>query len=73
MCLNIGTPKNINFSFETNGKLISLGVPILKHFRVKLLNVQVSISELSIQLKIREEPKQVSTDSRIPPTKATDL
>ena len=36
MCLDIGTPKNINFSFETNGKLIALGVPILKHFRVSL-------------------------------------
>ena len=34
MCLNTGTPKNINFSFETNGKLMALGVPILKHFRV---------------------------------------
>ena len=34
MCLNIGTHKNINFSFETNGKLMALGVPILKHFRV---------------------------------------
>ena len=26
--------KNINFPFETNGKLMILGVPILKHFRV---------------------------------------
>ena len=34
MCLNIGTPKNVNFPFETNGKLMVLGVPILKHFRV---------------------------------------
>ena len=34
MCLNTGTPKNINFSFETNGKLMALCVPILKHFRV---------------------------------------
>ena len=34
MCLNTGTPKNINFSFETNGKLMDIGVPILKHFRV---------------------------------------
>ena len=34
MCLNTGTPKNINFSFETNGKLMALGVPVLKHFRV---------------------------------------
>ena len=36
MCLNIGTPKNINFSFETNGKLMALGVPILKHIRIIL-------------------------------------
>ena len=35
MCLNIGTPKNIYFPFETNGKLTRLGVPILKHFRVR--------------------------------------
>ena len=34
MCLNTGTPKNINFSLETNGKLMALGVPILKQFRV---------------------------------------
>ena len=30
----LGHLKNINFSFETNGKLMALGVPILKHFRV---------------------------------------
>ena len=34
MCLNTATPKNINFSFQTNGKLMAFGVPILKHFRV---------------------------------------
>ena len=34
MCSNIGTPKTINFPFGTNGKLMVLGVPILKHFRV---------------------------------------
>ena len=34
MCLNTGTPKKNNFSLETNGKLMALGVPILKHFRV---------------------------------------
>ena len=38
MCLNIGTTKNINSSFETNGKLMALGVPILKHFRVIISN-----------------------------------
>ena len=31
--LNIGTPKHINFPFGTNGKLMVLGVPILKHLR----------------------------------------
>ena len=36
MCLNIGTPENINFPFETNGKLMILRDPILKHFRVVL-------------------------------------
>ena len=33
MCLNIGTPNNHHFPFGTNGKVIMLGVPILKHFR----------------------------------------
>ena len=32
--LNIGTPKIINFPFGTNGKLMILGVPILKRFKV---------------------------------------
>ena len=30
----LGHLKTINFPFETNGKLMILGVPILKHFRV---------------------------------------
>ena len=34
MCLNIGTPKHIIFPFGTKGKLIVLGVPILRHFGV---------------------------------------
>ena len=34
MCLNTETLKIFNFSFETNGKLMALVVPILKHFRV---------------------------------------
>ena len=34
MCLNIGTPNNHHFPFGSNGKLVVLGVPILKHFRV---------------------------------------
>ena len=36
ICLNIRTPKTINFPLETNGKLMVLGVPILKHFREML-------------------------------------
>ena len=34
MCLNNGTFKTINFQFDTNGKLMRLSVPILKHYRV---------------------------------------
>ena len=34
MCLNIGTPNNHHFPFGTNEKVVVLGVPILKHFRV---------------------------------------
>ena len=36
MCLNIGTPNNHHFPFGTNGKVVVLGVPILKHFRVNV-------------------------------------
>ena len=32
--LNTGTPRNCHFPFETNGKVVVLGVPILKYFRV---------------------------------------
>ena len=31
---NIGTPKNIYFPFGTNGKLMTLDVPIPKHYWV---------------------------------------
>ena len=37
LCLNIGTLKTINFSFRTNGKLMVLGAPILKQYRVYIL------------------------------------
>ena len=30
----IGTPNNHHFPIGTNGKVLVLGVPILKHFRV---------------------------------------
>ena len=34
MCLNIGAPKSHHFPLGTNGKVVVLGVPILKCFRV---------------------------------------
>ena len=39
MCSNIGTPYNHHFPFGTNGKVVVLGVPILKHFRVMHLSI----------------------------------
>ena len=36
ICLNIGTPKTINFPFGTNGKLMVLGVPFPKHIMVQV-------------------------------------
>ena len=33
MSSNIGTPNNHHFPFETDGKIVVLGVPIPKHFR----------------------------------------
>ena len=35
MWLDIGTPKPHHFPFGTNEKVVGLGVPILKHFRVQ--------------------------------------
>ena len=36
MCLNIGTPKTINFPFVSNGKLRVLDVPILKRISMSI-------------------------------------
>ena len=60
MCLDIGTPKNINFSFETNGKLIALGVPILKHFRVLTI-----ISDLCMPFKVSKCAVLFTNDSYV--------
>ena len=62
MCLNIGTPKNINFPFETNGKLMILGVPILKHFRVNWRKVIASFQNFSnknLDLGLLAIPRQL--------------
>ena len=40
MWLNIGTPKTINFPFETNGKLMALGVPIGEAY----LHINISLT-----------------------------
>ena len=45
MCLNIGTPNNHHFPFGINGKVVVIGVPILKHFRVyKSIGFQIQES-----------------------------
>ena len=36
---NIRTPNNHHFPFATNAKIVVLGVPILKHFRVLYLKI----------------------------------
>ena len=59
MCLNIGTHKNINFSFETNGKLMALGVPILRHFRVVLILGIVMLKANKTCKNILSEKKNV--------------
>ena len=51
MCLNIGTPKTINFPFGTNGNLTVLGVPILKHIRVFLITLGSFFSFLHKNLR----------------------
>ena len=35
-CLNIGTPKTVNFPFVPNGKFMILGVPIFEHIIIRL-------------------------------------
>ena len=69
MCLNIGTPKNINFPFETNGKLMIVGVPILKHFRVILPALTLSRTKrLCKQIIPRQDcaPRQLTVCVLIP-------
>ena len=61
MCLNTGIPKNINFLFETNGKLMVLGVPILKLFRVCIPFNQTLDEKSHISAKT-EAVKQNSAD-----------
>ena len=46
---NTGTPNNHHFLFGTNGKVLVLGVPILKHFRVvavKVAGIECHLSQV---------------------------
>ena len=40
-CLSIGTPKIFNFPFVSNGKLMFLGIPIIKHIVIRLYSAQI--------------------------------
>ena len=46
----MGHLKIINFPFETNGKLMVLGVPILKHFGVHHKMKQIGIHAAAVVL-----------------------
>ena len=73
MCLYTGRPKNINFSFETNGKLMALGVPILKHFRVSQVIKEtdsICFSHSCLQRHVRAN--SIDTDHTVS-YKQTDL
>ena len=50
LCLNIGTPKYINFPFGTNGKLMYLGALILMYFRTGIL-VKLKLQTAQIQVR----------------------
>ena len=64
MCLNTGTPKTLIFSFETNGKLMALGVPILKHFRVLLATSSREANRKSRNLSF--SVKMAETNTHLP-------
>ena len=40
-CLNIGTPKTINFPFVPNVKLMILVVPVFEHIIIRLYCAQI--------------------------------
>ena len=58
ICLNIGTPNNHHFPFGTNGKVVVLGVPILKHFRVLTWEKQYALQEKCFLIKLNVTLKQ---------------
>ena len=46
-----GTPKSINFSFRINGKLMILGVPVLKLIYVEACKGLLFTTQLQLQLR----------------------
>ena len=59
MCLNIlNIGNNYHFPFKTERKVVVLGVPILKHFRVLLCPLEVQ------KLKIVEFANSIDSDDR---------
>ena len=50
--LKYWTPKTVNFPFFPNGKLMVLGVPIFKHFRVGVKNIQLGTLQLYLAVSI---------------------
>ena len=64
MCSNIGTPNNHHFPFGISGKVVVLGVPILKHFRVRHQTKYTQMlsrkekSEPGLALRLVEIPKK---------------
>ena len=64
MCLNFGTPKIINLPFGTNGKLVILVVPIIKH---KTVFSRLKFSNLILTVGILKGPSHciITGDSRV--------
>lgn len=47
MCVNISTPKAINFPFGSNRKLVVLGVSILNHYRAYYIGAKIFMPQIS--------------------------
>ena len=57
MCSNTGTPNNHHFLFGTNRKVVVLGVPILKHFRVHNLFPFVEMTNKRAMMALGHSPE----------------
>ena len=73
MCSNIGTPNNHHFPFGTNGKIVVLGVPILKHFRVSPFEVDHLLSGLLLNFSARVTAHDKYNDINLVPQFSVDF